>query len=64
MLLTDRCTRAAVAQAKRLYQGEEITGWDNAVGFGPVTRLHQVFRREVGMTPGEYRRQWLESKSG
>ncbi len=28
-------------------------------GFGTATRLHQVFRRELGITPGEYRRRWL-----
>lgn len=28
-------------------------------GFGSATRLHQVFRRELGITPGQYRRQWL-----
>jgi AraC-like DNA-binding protein len=27
------------------------------VGFGNIHRLYEVFRRELGITPGEYRRQ-------
>ena len=46
----------------------ELTGWimetdrtitaiARVVGFGPRRRLYEIFCREVGMTPTEYRRQ-------
>jgi len=27
------------------------------VGFGPAARMYEVFRRELGVSPSEYRRQ-------
>jgi len=57
--------RVRIERAKReLADGSRsLAEISDAVGFGPVARLHQVFRREVGVTPGEYRRQWLKSNA-
>jgi len=56
--------RVRIERAKReLSDGRRsLAEISEEVGFGPVARLHQIFRREVGMTPGDYRRQWLETK--
>ncbi len=56
--------RVRIERAKReLADGRRsLAEISRAVGFGPVNRLQHVFRREVGMTPGEYRRQWLQTK--
>ncbi|MEX0866260.1 MAG: substrate-binding domain-containing protein, partial [Pirellulales bacterium] len=50
--------RVRIERAKRELSdgGRSLAEISEVVGFGPVARLHQVFRREVGMTPGEYRR--------
>jgi len=34
------------------------------VGFGKAVRLSEIFRREVGTTSGDYRRQWAWTRSG
>ncbi|HVL14321.1 MAG TPA: substrate-binding domain-containing protein [Gemmata sp.] len=51
--------RVRVERAKReLAQGERpLALIARDVGFGTLQRLYEVFRREVGVTPGEYRRQ-------
>jgi LacI family transcriptional regulator len=52
--------RVRIERAKR-----EITQSDRPlseiaidVGFGQAMRMYEVFRRELGVTPSEYRRQW------
>ncbi len=62
--LATEIRRVRIERAKReLADGRRsLAEISRAVGFGPVTRLHQVFRREVGMTPGEYRRKWRETE--
>jgi LacI family transcriptional regulator len=51
--------RARVERAKRaLAQSDRtLNVIAREVGFGNIHRLYEVFRRELGITPGEYRRQ-------
>ncbi len=51
--------RVRLERAKReLVQNERsLTAIARDVGFGSIQRLYEVFRREVGVSPGEYRKQ-------
>ena len=51
--------RVRIERAKReLAQGERpLAAIARDVGFGTIQRLYEVFRRELGVSPGEYRRQ-------
>ncbi len=51
--------RVRIERAKReLAQTERtISDISHGVGFGPPMRMYEVFVREVGVTPSEYRRQ-------
>lgn len=51
--------RVRIERAKReLAQGDRpLAVIAREVGFGTIQRLYEVFRRELGMSPGEYRRQ-------
>jgi LacI family transcriptional regulator len=51
--------RVRVERAKReLTQSDRtLDAIARAVGFGSTQRLYEVFRRELGVSPGEYRRQ-------
>lgn len=51
--------RVRVERAKReLAQGaRSLAAIARDVGFGTIQRLYEVFRRELGVSPGEYRRQ-------
>lgn len=51
--------RARVERAKRelAQTGRSIKDVSRAVGFGPPTRMYEVFLRELGLTPSEYRAQ-------
>lgn len=53
--------RVRVERAKReLSQSDRpLDAIARDVGFGNVQRLYEVFRRELGLSPGEYRRQRL-----
>jgi len=52
--------RVRVERAKReLAQGTQtLAAIARDVGFGNSQRLCDVFRREVGISPGKYRKQW------
>lgn len=61
--------RVRIERAKReLAQGDRALAVIACeVGFGTIQRLYEVFRRELGMSPGEYRRQrqaGSEARSG
>jgi len=58
--------RARIERAKReLTQTERsLAEISNAVGFGPSAHMHQVFVRELGLTPTEYRRRGLDQNPG
>jgi LacI family transcriptional regulator len=51
--------RVRIERAKReLAESDRPAGKiSHAVGFGPPIHMHKVFVRELGLTPGEYRRQ-------
>jgi LacI family transcriptional regulator len=51
--------RVRLERAKReLAQSDRgLAGIARDVGFGTIQRLYEVFRRELGMSPGEYRKQ-------
>lgn len=51
--------RVRIERAKReLAQGDRpLAAIAHDIGFGTIQRLYEVFRREVGVSPGEYRRQ-------
>lgn len=51
--------RVRIERAKReLAQGDQrLAVIARNVGFGTIQRLHEVFRRELGISPGEYRKQ-------
>jgi LacI family transcriptional regulator len=51
--------RVRIERAKReLAQSDRtLATIARAVGFGTIQRLHEVFRRELGIAPGEYRLQ-------
>lgn len=51
-------TRLRLAHAQRLLATTRRTALDIALasGFGSQTRFYDVFRRELGMAPGEFRR--------
>ena len=50
-------TKLRLDEAKKLLRETELTVSEIAVrsGFGDVKALYTVFKREVKMTPGEYR---------
>jgi LacI family transcriptional regulator len=59
--------RVRIERAKRqLAQSDEsLAQIAHDVGFGPAMRMYEVFRRELGVTPSEYRKQRvLESQGG
>ena len=51
--------RVRIERAKReLAQSDRpLAAIARDVGFGTIQRLYEVFRRELGITPGEYRKQ-------
>lgn len=51
--------RVRIERAKReLVQSDRsLTAIARAVGFGTIQRLYEIFRRELGVSPGEYRKQ-------
>ena len=51
--------RVRVERVKRelTQTGGTLAAIARAVGFGTIQRLSEVFRRELGMSPGEYRKQ-------
>lgn len=53
--------RVRIERAKRELAGSDrsIDAIARDVGFGTIQRLYEVFRRELGISPGEYRKQRL-----
>ncbi len=51
--------RARLERAKRelAQTGRSIKDISRDVGFGPPMRMYEIFVRELGLTPSEYRRQ-------
>lgn len=51
--------RVRIERAKRelVQSGRTLDAIARAVGFGNIQRLYEVFRRELGVSPGEYREQ-------
>jgi LacI family transcriptional regulator len=58
--------RVRIERAKReLAQGDRaLAVIAHEAGFGTIQRLYEVFRREMGISPGEYRRQRQTSAGG
>ena len=58
--------RIRLERAKReLAQGDRsLAVIARDVGFGTIQRLYEVFRRELGVSPGEYRKQWQSKSPG
>lgn len=59
--------RVRIERAKRqlAHSEESLAQIAHDVGFGPAMRMYEVFRRELGITPSEYRKQRvLESQGG
>jgi LacI family transcriptional regulator len=55
--VTEELTRKRIERSRELLTGTELTGHDIArqVGFDTQTYFGRVFRKEMGMTPGQYR---------
>jgi LacI family transcriptional regulator len=53
--------RVRLERAKReLTQSKKsLSAIARDVGFGPIMRMYEVFRRELGISPGQYRKQML-----
>lgn len=58
--------RVRLERVKReLAQGDRsLAAIARDVGFGTIQRLYEVFRRELGISPGEYRKQWQSKSPG
>ncbi len=58
--------RVRIERAKReLIQSDRaLDAIARDVGFGTIQRLYEVFRRELGISPGEYRKQRQLKGSG
>lgn len=57
-----QCIRMQQAQALLLRGDEPLADIAAAVGVGSAQRFSQLFRRYVGVTPAEYRKQYQEGK--
>jgi LacI family transcriptional regulator len=58
--------RARIERAKRelAHSDRPLAAIARDIGFGTIQRLYEVFRRELGVTPGQYRRQRQVQSSG